>query len=308
MDGPGSGLQLEVGQFSHPGRKRTNNEDWLGAFRPDDARRLATKGSLFLVADGMGGHRDGELASRRAVDMVIRTYFEDPDPDVAASLERAIQTANAALYAGTADGPQRGRGGTTLVAAIIRERGGTGLWIANVGDSRAYLLRGRELRQLSRDHSWAAAVAGGSPGGGDGPGRHVVTRALGQRSKVKVDLFAHRLRPGDRLLLCTDGLTGPLPDAEIRAIIQHRPPQEAARRLVQAANERGGPDNVSVIVVRLASQPASWPQAWQMLLDRLWPGGAEQDSGPPLAVVIAMVLLVALVLLGLGFLLGQVLF
>jgi len=308
MSGPGSDLQIEVGQFSHPGRKRTNNEDWLGTFRPDDARRLATKGSLFLVADGMGGHRDGELASRQAVDTVIRAYFDDPDPDVAASLERAIQGANAALYAGAADGPRHGRGGTTLVAAVIRERGGTGLWIANVGDSRAYLLRGRELRQLSRDHSWAAAVGGGSRGDGEGPGRHVVTRALGQRPQVKVDLFVHKLRPGDRLLLCTDGLTGPLPDAEIRAIVQRRTPQEAARRLIEAANERGGPDNVSAIVVRLGGRPASWPGAGRALLDRLWSGGGEQGSSLPAPVIVGLILLAALILLGLGFFLGQVLF
>jgi len=316
MGRSGTSLQLEVGQFSHPGRKRTNNEDWLGAFQPDDAGRLATKGSLFLVADGMGGHRSGELASRRAVDHVIRTYFDDPDPDVAASLERAIQAANSALYAAAAESPERGRCGTTLVAAVIQEQrpralglGGAGLWIANVGDSRAYLSRGRELRQLSRDHSWAAAVRGQTAKGGEGPGQHVVTRALGLRPEVKVDIFAFRLQPGDQILLCSDGLTGPLPDDEIGAIVQRRAPQEAARRLVEAANGQGGPDNVSVILVRLASQPSSWREAWDTVVDRFWPGDVGQAAaGLSTAALIALVLLAVLVLLGLGFVLGWVLF
>ncbi len=312
MTARGSNLWLEVGQFSHPGRKRTNNEDWLGTFQPDDADRLVTKGRLFLVADGMGGHRSGELASRRAVDHVIRTYFDDPDPEVAASLERAIQTANTILYATTAGEHESNRSGTTLVVAVIQDRdqGPATLWIANVGDSRAYLLRDRAMHQLSRDHSLAAAGLGGAAFG-----RHVVTRALGLRPEVKVDISPFKLQPGDRILLCSDGLTGPLPDPEIQAILERHPPQEAAQRLIEAANDRGGPDNVSVILIRLMSQPSSWREAWGSLRDRFRPTGFDQagmlgpaPSGLPTTLLIGLVLLTILVLVGLGFVVGSVLF
>lgn len=308
----GSNLQLEVGQFSHPGRKRTNNEDWLGAFQPEDAGRRLAKGCLFIVADGMGGHRSGELASRRAVDHVIRTYFDDPDPDAAASLERSIRSANASLYAAAEGNLDSGRSGTTLVAAVIQERRGSRarVWIANVGDSRAYLLHGRQMQQLSRDHSWAAAGLGGA-----GLGRHVVTRALGLRPEVKVDIFPFGLQSGDQILLCSDGLTGPLPDPDIQAILDRHPPQEAAQKLVEAANDRGGPDNVSAIVIRLSGQASSWEGLWDAILDLFGPGDIERAGEPrprhaglSRVLLVVLAVLVMLALVGLGFVLGSALF
>lgn len=308
----GSDTRLEVAQLSHPGRKRTNNEDWLGAFQPEDKQRLATKGRLFLVADGMGGHRSGELASRRAVDHVIRTYFDDPDPDVPASLEQAIQAANATLYAAAADSQGSNRWGTTLIAAVIQdsEQAVTRLWIANVGDSRAYLRRGSQLRQLSHDHSLAAAGLGG-----EGLGRHVITRALGLRPEVTVDIFPFRLQPGDEVLLCSDGLTGPLPDHRIQAILERHGPEEAVRRLAEAANERGGPDNMSMILIRLTGQASSWQDAWRSLLGRFEPRRLGQAHIPrdtiwglPTWVFLGLALLTSLALLGLGFALGWALF
>ena len=244
-------LQLEVGQFSHPGRKRTNNEDWLGTFQPEDGDQLDTKGSLFLVADGMGGHRSGEMASRRAVDQVIRAYFDDPDTDPAGSLQRAFRTANAALYAQTGDGGTARRAGTTLVAAAVRH---DKLWIANIGDSRAYLLRNVKLRRLSRDHSWASA--GAQAGLSENwIGRHIITRALGLKQSVEVDSYVPLdLQVGDRILLCTDGLTTPLVDKEIEHIASRHTAQHAAEALVQAANDRGGPDNVSVILIEVTGR------------------------------------------------------
>ena len=312
-------LQLDVGQFSHPGRKRSNNEDWLGAFRPEDPDRLSKKGNLFLVADGMGGHQSGEMASRRAVDHVIRAYVDDPTADVGTSLPRAIESANTALYAGAADRAIGRRWGTTLVAAVVQR---DNLWIANVGDSRAYLLRNGKLRQLSRDHSWASSVKDAALVG-DWIGRHVVTRALGLKPDVEVDLFPPvRLHVGDRVLLCSDGLTTPLSDGEIQDVTARYPPQKAAAALVGAANDRGGPDNVSVIVIRVAGQSATpgWqapkgflevltqPETWQRAavgFQQAFPGG---DRGLRSPVFIAIVLLIVLALIGLGFVLGLVLF
>jgi protein phosphatase len=251
LDGPT--LRLEVGQFSHPGRKRPNNEDWLGGFQPEDPERLAHKGRLFLVADGMGGHRSGEKASRYAADQFIRNYVDDPDRDVARALRRAVEQANATLYAKVSSVETSRRWGTTLVAAVVRQGE---LWIANVGDSRAYMLRDRKLRQISQDHSLSAADLGIDPRS-DWFGRHMVTRALGTKKKVEVDVFLPiELRVGDQVLLCSDGLTTPLSDDEIQAIVERHPPQEAAEALVKAANDGGGPDNVSVILVRVTGAPS----------------------------------------------------
>lgn len=298
-------LQLDVGQFSHPGRKRPKNEDWLGAFQPDDADRLARKGQLFLVADGMGGHQSGEQASRHAVDWVIRAYVDHPASDVETGLRSAIESANHNLYQKAPGGAADSRWGTTLVAAIVR---GDQLWLANVGDSRAYLLRGGSLQQLTRDHSL--------------PGQHLITRALGTRADVDVDLFPPiTMQRGDRLILCTDGLIRPVADAEIRAIARRGTAQEAAEALVRAANERGGPDNVSVIVLHVAGMPAAdWrtpgellaalvrPETWRQLLEalpRLLVGDRQAWQSP---VILVMLALVVLALLGFGCLLGLILF
>jgi protein phosphatase len=186
------------------------------------------------------------------VDLIIRSYVKDPDQRVDASLGRAIQEANARLHSTALDQGAEGRArwGTTVVAAVVRHNQ---LWIANVGDSRAYLQRNGQLRQLSRDHTWAADLDDAPSG--EWIGRHLITRALGLKPEVKVDLYRPRaLQPGDLMLLCTDGLTGPVPDAEISAILARFPPQDAARALVAAANRHGGPDNISVIVVRVGGR------------------------------------------------------
>lgn len=307
-----SDVLLEVGQFSHRGRRRLNNEDWLGTFQPDDARRLARKGRLFLVADGMGGHESGELASRLAVDQVIRGYLEDSGSDVAASLGRAIEAANANLYARAAPAAGRMRSGTTLVAAVVR---GAELWTANVGDSRAYLLRGGELRQLSRDHALLSVQDKQALPAGERAGMHLITRALGTKPSVAVDLYPpQKLRRGDQVLLCSDGLTTPLSDGEIGEIVGAHPSQAAAEALVRAANERGGPDNVSVIVIRVVGSPSNGRSRGAHRLDPpsgLWKGllhllpGAGPGLQSPLFLV--MIVLIALALIGLGVILGLLL-
>ena len=300
--GPSGAPDLEIGQFSDPGRKRPNNEDWLGTFRPEDPARLAEKGNLFLLADGMGGHQAGEMASRQAVDRVIRVYMEHQGRDVAAGLKRAVEAANAALYASSGKLQQGQNSGTTLVAGVIR-RGS--LWVANVGDSRAYLLRRGSLEQISQDHSWAAA--GERAGlGEDWAGRHVLTRALGTRPQVEVDLFGPLpLEVGDRLILCSDGLTTPLSDAEICDIAGRYRPQKASEALVRAANERGGPDNVSVLVAEVkgpGQAPRKVPAVpdLESLLARV---GLRLSPA-----LIAAVILGAMILVGLGFALGLLLF
>ncbi|MGQ9599037.1 MAG: PP2C family protein-serine/threonine phosphatase [Anaerolineae bacterium] len=311
-------LHLEVGQYSHPGRRRPNNEDWLGTFQPEDQERLTWKGSLFLVADGMGGHQSGELASRRAVDLVIRAYMEDPSPEIDTSLRRAIAIANTALYSASTGRGEGRNWGTTLVAAIVCHEE---LWIANVGDSRAYLIRGGKLRQLSQDHSWGAAL--GVAPDQEWPGRHLITRALGLKPEVEADLFPPvKLTLGDLILLCTDGLTTPLSDEEICAIATQAPPQQAAEALVKAANDRGGPDNISVILIRVARQDltATWqtpgellaiwlqPRTWKLALGSLKQFFSGGQRGLRPWVVWLLFGIIAIAIIGMGFLLGLILF
>jgi protein phosphatase len=290
----------------------------LGTFQPEDPERLVRKGVLFLVADGMGGHQRGEMASRRAVDQVIRAYYDDPSADVLQSLKRAVELANADLHA-EAIREQGGRKwGTTLVAAVVRH---DELWIANVGDSRAYLLRRGKLRQLSEDHSLANAAGAEAPSG-NWIGRHVITRALGLKPKVEVDLFpAVKLYAGDRVLLCSDGLTSPLTDAEIGDLALRYQPQKAALALVKAANDKGGPDNVSVILVSVTDLKValSWqtpgellsmliqPETWRLVVENLL-GASFGGQGCRSPVFVALVVLLIVAVVGLGFILGLLLF
>ena len=312
-------LELEVGQFSDPGLHRENNEDWIGTFQHENPEVLARKGSLFLVADGMGGHRSGDEASRRAVNQVIRSYMQDPDVRVDASLGRAIRKASASLYAYAASVGAEGRArwGTTIVAAVVRQ---DELWIANVGDSRAYLQRHGKLRQLSEDHSWAADW-GGEPSG-EWVGSHLITRALGLKPDVKVYVNHFRtLRQGDQVLLCSDGLTTPVSDPEINAIMLRHPPQQAAEALVAAANQKGGPDNISVIVVRVLGQGAevdeptfpstlerlTRPDAWLDWAKDLQDLVPVEDERLRRALLILAVLLIAVAVMGLGWALATIL-
>jgi serine/threonine protein phosphatase PrpC len=312
-------LQLDVGQFSDPGRQRQNNEDWLGTFQPEDPERLARKGRLFLLADGMGGHGSGELASRSAVDQVIRSYMDASTTDMVRALRRAFQAANAALYAKSSTREDRRRWGTTLVTAVVRRHE---LWVANVGDSRAYLLRDGRLRQLSVDHTWAANLD--VEPAAEWMGQHLITRALGPKAEVEVDVSEQpvRLRAGDRIILCSDGLTTPLSDAEIRDIAVRHTPQDAASALVAAANHRGGPDNISVIVVQVKGSTDAWdwqtlkkalaslvqPGVWRQAAVNLQRSLAGGEQRWPAWVLILVLLLVALAVIALGFALGSIIF
>jgi protein phosphatase len=201
----------------------------------------------------MGGHAAGEVASQLAISALFEAYYQDPDPDLGRSLAAACQAANAAVYQqAQADEAQAGMG-TTLVAAVLHQQ----QWlIANAGDSRAYLVRDGRARQLTRDHSWVAEqVAAGvltAEQGRTHPYRNVVTRSLGQTSDLKAELFTEPARAGDALLLCSDGLSNLVaPEAMAYALTAYQA-QDAAAELVRQANEAGGYDNITAVVVKLA--------------------------------------------------------
>jgi protein phosphatase len=219
------------------GRVREHNED-----------SLLVKSPLFAIADGMGGHAAGEVASELAIRTLDDAQIDEVDHE---ALRRAVIAANRAVIQGAARGLGRPGMGTTLTAAVLED---DELLIAQVGDSRAYLLHDRHLQQVTRDHSLVEElVAGGQITAAEArvhPNRSVITRALGSDGAMQPDMYELKTHSGDRLLLCSDGLSALLTSETLREVLLHNPdPQQAADALVEAANEAGGFDNITVIVV-----------------------------------------------------------
>jgi PPM family protein phosphatase len=237
--------QASVAGLSDVGRTRTGNEDSLLIEPP-----------LYAVADGLGGHRAGEVASTLALEVLMA---EAPKRVDAKALGRAVRSANRAVISSAEQGRNQAGMGTTLTAVMVD---GTHLAVAQVGDSRAYLLHKGKLQQITQDHSMVAdLIRSGSLTEEEAryhPQRSVITRALGSDPNMVADVFEYDATAADRLLLTTDGLTTMIDDRHIAEILADaRTPDEAARRLVDAANSAGGYDNITVIVLDLASTPAS---------------------------------------------------
>ena len=253
-------LRLDVAQLTDVGRKRPHNEDNMSYVIPKDQQVMMKKGALFIVADGMGGHAAGEVASEIAVDTVSYAYYQEDSDDIAASLVHAIKRANTLIHQRAAENMLRSGMGTTCVAGVLR--GGVA-YIANVGDSRTYLVRHGQVRQVSQDHSWVAEqVRAGlltEEQARSHAQRNVITRCLGTQADVEVDIFAEPLEEGDSFVLCSDGLSGFVTDDDLRAIVNQYVPQESVYHLVERANENGGPDNITAIVVHV--QEVGWDPA-----------------------------------------------
>lgn len=250
-------LRLDVAQLTDVGRKRPHNEDNMAYVIPKDQQVMMKKGALFIVADGMGGHAAGEVASEIAVDTVSYAYYQEDNDDIATSLVHAIKRANTLIHQRAAENMLRSGMGTTCVAGVLR--GGVA-YIANVGDSRTYLVRHGQVRQVSQDHSWVAEqVRAGlltEEQARSHAQRNVITRCLGTQADVEVDIFAEPLEEGDSFVLCSDGLSGFVTDDDLRAIVNQYVPQESVYHLVERANENGGPDNITAIVVHV--QEVGW--------------------------------------------------
>jgi len=263
---------MEFGGRTDTGRVRENNEDCF---------RAAPELNLFVLSDGMGGQASGEVASRLAIETLIAHCREaEANPSLplvgkfvegaSESLNRlasAVHLANQVVHEAAAQNPaQQGMGATIVAVRFFGER----MELAHVGDSRAYRLRGGELQQLTQDHSFVAEqVRQGMITEGEA-GRSVLQsvllRAVGVEPEVEVGLEEELVMEGDTVLLCSDGLTRELADAQIAALLGAAgKAQAAADRLVDAANEAGGGDNITVIVLRPASRPANvvaWLARW----------------------------------------------
>jgi serine/threonine protein phosphatase PrpC len=245
---------LAVGAKSDLGRARENNEDKFDLLEPDDPGLLARKGRIYAVADGMGGHSAGQIASELGLNTLIRAYYDDPSGEPEKALRHALAEANAVLVEIGSAIPGRNGMGTTVTGAVVRE---DELIAFHVGDSRLYRLTAEGIEQLTQDHSWVAEqVRMGTMTEGEAnasPFRNVITRSLGASPELEPDLFRVRLRPGERYLFCSDGLNGMVADEELLRWGRQGSPSVAAWNLVELANQYGGKDNITVLVLDVAS-------------------------------------------------------
>ncbi len=251
-------LRIEVAGETDVGRKRTHNEDNFAIF---------AEFGLYIVADGMGGHASGEVASKMAVD-TLHEFFEatadDPERTWPYKMDRskgyeenrlitAIKLANLRIYE-TAQRNSKQRGmGTTIVSMFAVE---DGIYVAHVGDSRAYRIRDGQLDQMTEDHSllndYKKMKKLTEEEIANFPHKNVIVRALGMKDTVKVDTGFDAPRAGDTVLLCSDGLAGPISDEQILSIVVEHGADlsQCTHRLIEAANEAGGPDNVTCVLAR----------------------------------------------------------
>lgn len=244
-------MNFKVAQGTDVGIKRSQNEDSIASY--------STLG-LFIVADGMGGHRGGAVASSMVTEIVpgiIERAQEEPNWDPKATMNLALTTANKLIFEKSSKDRQFHGMGTTATAMLFKE---TTIVIGHVGDSRCYFLRPHTIWQLTRDHSWVqerlrAGLITRDEMKGDRT-KNIITRSVGYEKSVDVDVYQKKIQVGDVYLLCSDGLFGLIRDLEILSLVQKRwfeesTPESAIHDLIQASNKNGGDDNISVIIVEV---------------------------------------------------------
>jgi serine/threonine protein phosphatase PrpC len=247
-------MKLEVATLTDPGRVRPNNEDSFGHFEPSDQAELEKMGWLFVVADGMGGHRGGEIASNLAVRTIQSTYYADEGLSRSAALRVAVEEANRLILDEALADPSLAGMGTTCTAMAVHD--GFAYFI-HVGDSRAYVQRDGELVQLTQDHSLVGEmVRSGILSDEDArrhPKRNVITRSLGVQAALIADtpFTPFKLEWNDTFILCSDGLTSMVDDTQIAEVLRQNDPAAAVEKLVALANQHGGKDNVTAVVVKV---------------------------------------------------------
>ena len=254
------------------GRQRSTNEDSLLVLPP-----------YFAVADGMGGAKAGEVASRLAVEVLEEELARHPDDPPEAQLSHALQEANRRIFELSTDDESRRGMGTTVTAARVHDGE---VSLGHVGDSRAYRLREGELEQLTRDHSLVAELQRSGQLSAEAaehhPQRSIITRALGPEPDVEVDTYTVPGREGDVFLLCSDGLTGMVSDDEMASIVRRAGSLgDAAESLVRAANQSGGKDNITVVLFSLADEgngSATAPAADETIAGGLSAADLEEDT------------------------------
>lgn len=237
---------LKTFSITDVGKERKLNQDYV--FTSEiPVGKLA---NLFIVADGMGGHNAGDYASKYTIETIVEEIEKSKDTSVVKILEKAIQSANRHIRKKSQESEGLNGMGTTVVAATIH---GDEICVANVGDSRLYVIN-QEIKQITEDHSLVEEMVrmGGirREQARSHPKKNIITRAIGAEDELEIDFFQVKLKKGDFVLLCSDGLTNMIEDEEIRMILQgQRDIVEKAEALVATANNNGGKDNIAVILI-----------------------------------------------------------
>lgn len=242
---------LEAYSVTDIGRKRQLNQDYVFS----SAKPMGNMPNLFIVADGMGGHNAGDYASKCTVETVVGEIRNSFEKNPTIIVKKAIETANSKIRElAAADENLFGMGTTLVVATVI----GKYLQVANVGDSRLYLVGKKGIRQVTRDHSLVEEMIrlGGlsREDARKHPDKNIITRAIGAKDEVEPEFFTEELEPGDIILMCSDGLSNMLEDKEIEKIVQNEElaeMKEKAETLINAANNNGGKDNIAVVLVKI---------------------------------------------------------
>jgi serine/threonine protein phosphatase PrpC len=262
-------MSLEFCDRTDIGRRRANNQDAKAVLEPWSREQYRRRGWLFLVADGMGAHAAGEMASQIAAEQVPLVYEKSASRSPPFALHKSIEHANSEIHArGESSADLKGMG-TTCTALVIVPRGAL---VGHVGDSRAYRVRGDRIEQLSRDHSlvWELEELHKADPTTDRPTppKNIITRSMGPHPQVEIDIEGpFPVEADDTFILCSDGLSGQVADEEIGLLASSLPPREASAALVGLALVRGAPDNVTVIVARASEKEASKISAQ----DEPWP-------------------------------------
>jgi len=274
-------LSLDVGKLTDPGKIRHHLVDSLGFYKPDDPELLYSKGEMFLVADGIGGHEAGAQAARLATDLIIKTYFDkSTDASIEACLKHAFNLANMRIIEQNQENSGPIQAGTSVTCAVIQR--GT-LHVAHIGNSRIYLIKGNKIKQLTHDHL-LREDANLSPDLRRTGAKIRISRALGWVPGVEIDYFPQSLKPNDCLLLCTDGLFQLLDNQEIGRIALKYAPQAACEKLISIANEKGGTDNITNILIKingLITISESFAQNFDTGINLILP--AADQPAPPTA-------------------------
>ena len=254
-----SGIQrgdVDYGVVSDVGQVRTENQDHHGIHEPERDEDFSRKGRLVVVCDGMGGHNGGTIASRTAVEYVLKTFAESLPGPPKLLLERAIVEANRAVRQKQSEDAALRNMGTTLVACVAR---GEHLHLAHVGDSRVYRFREGEYEQISRDHTYLNDLIDigllTPEKAKNHPERNIITRCVGMADSLEIEFNYRKLAVGDIFLFCSDGLYNHVEDDEMAEIVARQEAQRASQELTDLANKRGGEDNITVSILKILAIP-----------------------------------------------------
>ena len=285
-------IYFEFGNGTDVGCVRKKNEDSFVLYKAADQKQFRRRGHLVLVCDGMGGARGGSTASTMAVEAVGRGYYTSRSDDPRTAITQAIKEANTRINQRSRSEEALAGMGTTVVAAILLPEQA---YVAHVGDSRCYLIRNKEISQITEDHTMVQKMVRqgliSEEQAKTHPESHVLHRSVGVAAEVEIDLTMEpiKLQPGDIFVLCSDGLSGPVLDDEIRQIAVANPAQHAAEKLIDLAKERGGPDNITAQIVRVHSQE---PEEIGTTTMRL----APLRKRPPMLLVLSLIALFAAII------------